>query len=84
MWSTVSWPVSLVGNVLIMLGFLIDFFVFRENSYGASTIETFEDQRVVSTGLYALIRHPMYMGVLTPGDPASSVVPDPQIVRLAA
>ena len=47
-----------------MLGFLIDFFVLRENSYGASTIETFEDQKVISTGLYALVRHPMYMGVL--------------------
>ncbi len=63
-WSAVSLPVSLVGNVLIMLGFLIDFFVFKENSYGASTIETFEDQKVISTGLYALVRHPMYMGVL--------------------
>jgi protein-S-isoprenylcysteine O-methyltransferase Ste14 len=63
-WSPVSWPVLLVGNVLIMLGFLIDFFVFRENSYGASTIETFEDQKVISTGFYALVRHPMYMGVL--------------------
>ena len=47
-----------------MLGFLIDFFVFKENSYGASTIETFEDQKVISTGFYALVRHPMYMGVL--------------------
>jgi protein-S-isoprenylcysteine O-methyltransferase Ste14 len=63
-WSPVSLPVSLVGNVLIMLGFLIDFFVFKENSYGASTIETFEDQKVISTGLYARVRHPMYMGVL--------------------
>lgn len=63
-WSAVSLSVSLIGNVLIMLGFLIDFFVFRENSYGASTIETFEDQKVISTGLYALVRHPMYMGVV--------------------
>jgi len=38
--------------------------VFRENSYGASTIETFTDQKVISTGLYAFVRHPMYMGVL--------------------
>ncbi|MFL5695012.1 MAG: methyltransferase family protein [Ktedonobacteraceae bacterium] len=38
--------------------------MFRENSYGASTIETFEDQKAISKGLYALVRHPMYMGVL--------------------
>ncbi len=63
-WSPVSPYVSLAGDVLIALGFLIAFFVFRENSYGASTIETFEDQKVISTGLYAHVRHPMYMGVL--------------------
>jgi protein-S-isoprenylcysteine O-methyltransferase Ste14 len=63
-WSTVPAPVSLTGDVLILLGFLINFFVFRENSYGASTIQIFEDQKVISTGLYALVRHPMYAGVL--------------------
>jgi protein-S-isoprenylcysteine O-methyltransferase Ste14 len=38
--------------------------VFRENSYGASNIQTTENQRVISTGPYALLRHPMYSGVL--------------------
>ena len=63
-WSPVPPSVSVVGDVLIVLGLLIDFFVFRENSYGASTIQTFEDQKVISTGLYARVRHPMYVGVL--------------------
>jgi protein-S-isoprenylcysteine O-methyltransferase Ste14 len=63
-WSPVPLLVSWVGNVLIVLGFLIDFFVFRENSYGGSTVQTFADQKVISTGLYARVRHPMYMGVL--------------------
>lgn len=63
-WSPVPLYVSLAGNALIVLGLLIDFFVFKENSYGASTVETFEDQKVISTGLYALVMHPMYMGVL--------------------
>jgi protein-S-isoprenylcysteine O-methyltransferase Ste14 len=63
-WSPVPIYISLLGDVLIALGLLIDFFVFRENSYGASTIETFADQKVISTGLYALVRHPMYVGVL--------------------
>src|SRR2546427_3278005 len=40
-WSPVPPSVSVVGDVLIVLGLLIDFFVFRENSYGASTIQTF-------------------------------------------
>jgi protein-S-isoprenylcysteine O-methyltransferase Ste14 len=38
--------------------------VFRENSFGGSTVETFESQKVISTGPYALVRHPMYVGVL--------------------
>lgn len=63
-WSAVPWSVSVAGNVLVALGLLIDLFVFRENSYGASTILTFEDQKVISTGLYAYVRHPMYVGVL--------------------
>ena len=45
-------------------GFLFIFFVFRENSYGASTIQIAEGQTVVSTGPYALVRHPMYAGAL--------------------
>jgi protein-S-isoprenylcysteine O-methyltransferase Ste14 len=63
-WSPVPPLVSLVGDVLVALGFLIDFFVLKENSYGASTIQTTKDQRVISTGPYALVRHPMYAGVL--------------------
>lgn len=63
-WSPVPALFSVVGDVLVALGLLIDLFVFRENSYGASTIETFADQKVISTGLYAFVRHPMYMGVL--------------------
>jgi protein-S-isoprenylcysteine O-methyltransferase Ste14 len=63
-WSPVPPYVSLAGDLLVALGLLIDLFVFKENSYGASTIQTIEDQRVISTGLYALVRHPMYAGVL--------------------
>jgi protein-S-isoprenylcysteine O-methyltransferase Ste14 len=63
-WSLVPPYISLVGDVLVALGFLIDFFVLKENSYGASTIQTVEDQKVISTGPYALVRHPMYAGAL--------------------
>lgn len=63
-WSHVPAWVSIVGNMLVVLGLMIDLLVFRENSYGASTIERMADQKVVSTGPYALVRHPMYVGVL--------------------
>ena len=63
-WSFVPAWVSVLGNVLVAAGLMIDLLVFRENSYGASTIEKMEGQKVISTGPYALVRHPMYVGVL--------------------
>lgn len=63
-WSPVPASVSVLGDILIALGFLFIFFVLRENSYGASTIQIAEGQTVISTGPYALVRHPMYAGAL--------------------
>jgi protein-S-isoprenylcysteine O-methyltransferase Ste14 len=63
-WSPVPPYVSMIGDGLIVLGYLSIFFVIRENSYAASTIQITEDQRVISTGPYALVRHPMYAGAL--------------------
>jgi protein-S-isoprenylcysteine O-methyltransferase Ste14 len=63
-WSPVPWYVSVAGDVMVALGLLIDLFTLKENSYGASTIRTFEGQKVISTGLYARVRHPMYVGVV--------------------
>ena len=63
-WSHVPAWASVLGNALVALGLMIDLRVFRENSYGASTVERMEGQRVISTGPSALVRHPMYVGVL--------------------
>jgi len=63
-WSPVPASVSVLGDALIALGFLFTFFVFKENSYGASTIQIAEDQTVISTGPYAFVRHPMYAAAL--------------------
>jgi len=63
-WSHVPAYGSLAGDALVALGLFIDLLVFKENSYGGSTIETVADQKVIATGPYALVRHPMYAGVL--------------------
>jgi protein-S-isoprenylcysteine O-methyltransferase Ste14 len=63
-WSDVSGWLSVLGNLLVALGLMIDLVVFRENTYGASTIRKMEGQTVISTGPYAVVRHPMYVGVL--------------------
>jgi len=63
-WSRVSSYLSVIGDALVALGFLLEYFVIRENSYAASTIQVAEGQKVISTGPYALVRHPMYAGAL--------------------
>jgi protein-S-isoprenylcysteine O-methyltransferase Ste14 len=63
-WSPVPAYVALLGDLLVALGLFVNLLVFRENSYGGSSIETVNDQKVISTGLYARVRHPMYVGVL--------------------
>jgi len=59
-WSQVAIPVVILGNVLIAGTWLCWFFVFRENPFAASTVEIATDQKVISTGPYAIVRHPMY------------------------
>jgi len=61
-WSRVPTYVCLIGDALIAIGFLLVFFVVKVNAYAASTIQVAEDQKVISTGPYALVRHPMYAG----------------------
>jgi protein-S-isoprenylcysteine O-methyltransferase Ste14 len=63
-WSHMPPWVALAGDVLVGLGFLGVFFVFRENSFTSATIELAPDQKVISTGPYALVRHPMYAAAL--------------------
>ena len=59
--------VSVAGDLLVALGFLLVFLVFRANSYAASTVEVSEGQQVISTGPYGIVRHPMYTGALLMG-----------------
>jgi protein-S-isoprenylcysteine O-methyltransferase Ste14 len=63
-WSAVPAYVSLIGDGLIVLSFLFIFWVIRVNSFAASTIQVAEGQKVISTGPYAYVRHPMYAGAL--------------------
>jgi protein-S-isoprenylcysteine O-methyltransferase Ste14 len=63
-WSHLQPYVALAGDVLVALGFLAVFFVFKENPFTSATIELAPDQRVISTGPYALVRHPMYAAAL--------------------
>ena len=63
-WSAVPPLVSIAGDILIALGFGIVFLVFRENTFSSATVEIQPGQTVVSSGPYAMVRHPMYAGAL--------------------
>ena len=63
-WSEVPPVVSLISDGFVMLGFLIVFLVFRENSYTSAIIEVSQEQKVISSGPYSVVRHPMYAGAI--------------------
>ena len=63
-WSRMPPYLALAGDVLVALGFLAISFVFKENSFTWATIELATDQKVISTGPYAVVRHPMYAAAL--------------------
>jgi protein-S-isoprenylcysteine O-methyltransferase Ste14 len=61
-WSPVSTATCVVGDVLVAVGLGVVAVVIVQNSYAAATVRVKEGQKVVSTGLYGLVRHPMYTG----------------------
>jgi protein-S-isoprenylcysteine O-methyltransferase Ste14 len=63
-WSQAPPIVAVAGDVMIAVGFFVVFLVFRQNSFTSSTISVGEGQTLVSTGPYAIVRHPMYAGAL--------------------
>ena len=59
-WSNVPLWLSLVGDVLLVVSMWMGYRVFKENSFGSATVEIGKGQKVISTGPYAIVRHPMY------------------------
>lgn len=63
-WSPVPLAVSLLGDVLVVIGIGLTGLVVIQNSYAAANITVEAGQKLTTTGLYGLVRHPMYVGVL--------------------
>jgi protein-S-isoprenylcysteine O-methyltransferase Ste14 len=61
-WSQVPTAICLVGDVLVAVGLGVAMQVLIQNSHAAATIRVEAGQTLVSTGLYGLVRHPMYTG----------------------
>lgn len=61
-WSSVPTAVNLAGDVLVAVGMVVMMLVVIQNSHAAATVRVESSQELVSTGLYGLVRHPMYTG----------------------
>ena len=63
-WSRMPWAVTVSASVLFLLAYALYAEVMRENAYLSRTVKVEKGQKVVDTGLYGLVRHPMYMATL--------------------
>jgi protein-S-isoprenylcysteine O-methyltransferase Ste14 len=63
-WSPLPAWLSVLGAAGIVVSFVVFFYVMKQNSYAASTVRVEANQPVISTGLYGVVRHPMYTGAL--------------------
>ncbi len=59
-WSAMPATLALAGDALMLVGWIAIFYVFKENTYSSAIIELAPDQTIISTGPYAVVRHPMY------------------------
>jgi protein-S-isoprenylcysteine O-methyltransferase Ste14 len=62
-WSNVPLPLVFLGDILILLGYLLFVLTIRANRFASRVVEVQANQVVISSGPYALVRHPMYLAV---------------------
>ena len=63
-WSAVPTWLVIAADIAVFLGYLLIFLVFKENRYASTIVQVEKEQPVITTGPYALVRHPMYSGLL--------------------
>jgi protein-S-isoprenylcysteine O-methyltransferase Ste14 len=62
-WSDVPTEIVIAADVLVLTGYAMFVLVLRENSYASRVVEVEQGQKVIDTGPYAVVRHPLYLGV---------------------
>jgi protein-S-isoprenylcysteine O-methyltransferase Ste14 len=63
-WSNMPWFLCVFGDALVIVSFYLFYLVSKVNTFAAANIRVEEGQKVISTGMYAYVRHPMYLGAL--------------------
>lgn len=63
-WSHVPFSIVIFGDILVVAGLYLYVLVLKENIFASAIIEITTDQKVITTGPYSIVRHPMYLGAL--------------------
>jgi len=63
-WSTVPLLVVVISAIIVLTGYILFFMVMRQNSYSSRVVEIQVKQKVIDSGLYGIVRHPMYSAAI--------------------
>jgi protein-S-isoprenylcysteine O-methyltransferase Ste14 len=63
-WSHVPFSIVIIADIFIGVGFVIVFYAFKVNNFISAVVEVAIDQNVITTGVYSVVRHPMYSGAV--------------------
>jgi protein-S-isoprenylcysteine O-methyltransferase Ste14 len=63
-WSDVHILLVIISNITVFAGYIFIVFVFKENSYASTVIQVENEQPVIISGPYSVVRHPMYLGMV--------------------
>ena len=63
-WSKEPVQLIIISNIIVFGAYIFIFFVFRENTYASTVIQVENEQHVITTGPYSIVRHPMYLGLV--------------------
>lgn len=63
-WSAVPLLIVILSSLIVLIGYILFFMVMRQNSYASRVVEIQEKQKVIDTGLYGIVRHPMYFAAI--------------------
>lgn len=63
-WSNIPAPITVIASGVLLVAYGLYIEVMRENAYLSRTVEVQENQKVIDTGLYGIVRHPMYFSTI--------------------
>jgi protein-S-isoprenylcysteine O-methyltransferase Ste14 len=63
-WSALPLWIVVISSVVFLIGYIMFFIVMKQNSYASRTVEIQNNQKIIDTGLYGIVRHPMYTAML--------------------